>query len=112
MIHHGQHANGNESDWLDYAQAVGSLATALALVVAVVVAWITWVAAKKSQDLSVAHEGAQAATAWRDQVFALYDRGLSPEQIQRIMLLEDGGEGYETSNGRIADILADVPRVS
>ncbi|MER5448925.1 hypothetical protein ABT065_25385 [Streptomyces sp. NPDC002764] len=42
----------------------------------------------------------------------LHDRGLTPQQIRAIMLLEDGGEGYERSNGRIDDILAEVPRRS
>ncbi|MFF3401769.1 hypothetical protein ACFYW6_25070 [Streptomyces sp. NPDC002659] len=55
-------------------------------------------------------DGATAAVAWREQVIALHDRGLSPEQIRHIMLLEDGGEGYERSNGRIDAILAGIPR--
>ncbi|MEY2245704.1 hypothetical protein AB8A21_22725 [Streptomyces sp. BF23-18] len=55
-------------------------------------------------------DGAAAAIAWRDQVIALHDRGLNPEQIRAIMLLEDGGEGYEQANGRIDDILSIVPR--
>ena len=53
-------------------------------------------------------EGSEAAIAWRSQVFDLHDRGLTPPEIRRIMLLEDGGEGYERSNGRIDDILRDL----
>jgi hypothetical protein len=30
-------------------------------------------------------EGAMAAIAWRAEVFMLHDRGLSPDQIRRIM---------------------------
>ena len=70
-------------------------------------------AAEISEQAMRAHydiEGAAAAIAWRDQVIALHDRGLSPAQIRAIMLLEDGGEGYERSNGRIDDIVAAIPR--
>jgi len=45
----------------------------------------------------------------RDQVFALHDRGLSPGQIRYIMHLEDGGGGYEGWNGRIDDIIGNLP---
>jgi hypothetical protein len=55
--------------------------------------------------------GASAAIAWRQQVLDLYDRGLEPEQIRAIMLLEDGGAGYEASNGSIDAILREVPRL-
>ncbi|MEU8851249.1 hypothetical protein AB0C70_34675 [Streptomyces sp. NPDC048564] len=58
-----------------------------------------------------AFAGAAACIAWREQLFALHDRGLSPEQIRRIMLLEPGGEGYESGMGRIDDILKDIPRI-
>ncbi|MFJ4832271.1 hypothetical protein ACIP79_20560 [Streptomyces sp. NPDC088747] len=54
-------------------------------------------------------DGAMSAIAWREQVLGLYDRGLSAEKIRRIMLLEDGGAGYEASNGRIDDILREMP---
>lgn len=50
-------------------------------------------------------EGAEAAISWRAQILELFDRGLTPVQIRRIMLLEDGGDGYEAANGRIEDIL-------
>jgi hypothetical protein len=53
-------------------------------------------------------DGAMSAIAWRDQVIALHDRGLTPAQIREIMLLEDGGAGYEASNGRIDDIVRNV----
>lgn len=65
--------------------------------------------ARETLEAQWSIEGSAAATAWRDQVLALHDRGLTPEQIRRIMLLEDGGEGLERSNGRIDDILRDVP---
>ncbi|MEU9166785.1 hypothetical protein AB0D34_03090 [Streptomyces sp. NPDC048420] len=55
-------------------------------------------------------DGAMSAIAWRDQVIALHDRGLTPAQIREIMLLEDGGAGYEASNGRIDDIVRNVSR--
>ncbi|MFF4401500.1 hypothetical protein [Streptomyces sp. NPDC001480] len=55
-------------------------------------------------------DGAAACIAWREQLIALHDRGLSPEQIRRIMLLEPGGEGYEPGMGRIDAILRDIPR--
>ncbi|MGW7468645.1 hypothetical protein ACWGJT_29310 [Streptomyces xantholiticus] len=53
-------------------------------------------------------DGAQSAIAWRDQVIALHDRGLTSAQIREIMLLEDGGAGYEASNGRIDDIVRNL----
>ncbi|MCB5168808.1 hypothetical protein LG634_28805 [Streptomyces bambusae] len=53
-------------------------------------------------------EGGATSIAWREQVFALHDRGLTPEQIRRIMLLEDGGSGWERGNGRIDDIVRDL----
>jgi hypothetical protein len=56
--------------------------------------------------------GAEAAIAWRNQVIDLHDRGMSPEQIRRVMLLEVGGEGYEPSNGHIDEIVAEIPRRS
>src|SRR5438445_684925 len=54
--------------------------------------------------------GAQSAIEWRTQVIDLHDRGLTPTQIRRIMLLEDGGEGYEAANGTIEEVLRDIPR--
>ncbi|MFD9190304.1 hypothetical protein ACFWCA_19000 [Streptomyces phaeochromogenes] len=57
------------------------------------------------------HAGTAACIAWREQWFALHDRGLNPAQIRRIMLLEPGGEGYEPGMGRIDDILRDIPRI-
>ncbi|MEU8673121.1 hypothetical protein [Streptomyces sp. NPDC048560] len=57
-------------------------------------------------------DGAMSAIAWRDQVIALHDRGLTPAQIRAIMLLEEGGAGYEAGNGRIDDIVREVPRPS
>ena len=56
------------------------------------------------------YAGASAAIAWRQQVLDLYDRGLEPGQIREIMLLEEGGEGYEAGNGKIDEILRHVPR--
>ena len=58
-----------------------------------------------------AYNGAQSAIAWRDQVLFLHDRGLTPGQIRYIMHLEDGGAGYEGWNGRIDDLVCNVPRV-
>jgi hypothetical protein len=56
-----------------------------------------------------AYTASQSATAWRNQIFDLHDRGLSPGQIRYIMHLEDGGAGYEGWNGRIDDIVANLP---
>jgi hypothetical protein len=56
------------------------------------------------------YEGAQSAIMWREQIFALYDRGLNAGQIRYIMHLEGGGPGYEGWNGRIDDLIRDVPR--
>jgi len=66
--------------------------------------------AREARDAHYRIEGAASAIAWREQVIDLHDRGLTPEQIRRIMELEDGGDGYEEGNGRIDDILRDVPR--
>ncbi|MEV5933163.1 hypothetical protein AB0L56_10545 [Streptomyces sp. NPDC052079] len=66
--------------------------------------------AREARDAHYRIEGAASAIAWREQVVGLHDRGLTPEQIRRIMELEDEGEGYEEGNGRIDDILRDVPR--
>jgi hypothetical protein len=56
--------------------------------------------------------GAQATIAWRQQVFELHDRGLSPGEIRYIMHLERGGKGYEQDNGLIDEVLRNVPRRS
>jgi hypothetical protein len=95
--------------WTDYAQAIGSIATALALVVAIVSAWIALKAARRTAEQSEAYAGAQAAIAWREQVFQMHDRGLTPGQIRYIMHLEGGGTGYELGNGRIDDVVRGVP---
>ncbi|RST13912.1 hypothetical protein E2C00_22585 [Streptomyces sp. WAC05374] len=68
------------------------------------------VIAERTLDAHYRIDGAQSAIAWRDQVIALHDRGLTPAQIRHIMLLEDGGAGYEASNGRIDDIVRNLPR--
>jgi hypothetical protein len=57
-----------------------------------------------------AFAGAQSAIAWRDQVVALYERGLRPDQIRFIMHLENGGAGYEGWNGSIDDIVCGLPQ--
>jgi hypothetical protein len=54
---------------------------------------------------------AQVALRWREQVLALHDRGLSPEEIRWIMCCEDGGAAYEERNGIIDEIVGNVPRV-
>ena len=99
-------------NWTDYAQAIGAIATAGALVVALWVGLVTVRHARVTASQSEKYEGAQSAIAWRDQVFALHDRGLSPGQIRFIMHLEDGGPGYEGWNGRIDDLVRDMPRSS
>jgi hypothetical protein len=67
--------------------------------------------ARRHDELTIAHAGAQAAMAWRDQVIALHDRGLESEEIRWIMYCENGGEGYEIENGIIDEVLRNVPRV-
>lgn len=86
-----------------WATVVGAVVAA----VAVVVAYRGLRQQLKQNYLIV---GAQSAIEWRSQVIALHDRGLTSEQIRRIMLLEDGGKGYELANGNIDDILRDIPR--
>lgn len=66
--------------------------------------------AQQQLDAEDNFAGASACIAWREQLIALHDRGLTGEQIRRIMLLEPGGEGYEPGMGRIEDILRDIPR--
>jgi len=68
--------------------------------------------AEISQELKVAHEGAQAAMTWRQQVWALHDRGLDAEEIRWIMYAESGGEGYERENGIIDEVVRNVPRIA
>jgi hypothetical protein len=65
--------------------------------------------AEEAAKQAEAYAGAQSAIAWRDQVFALHDRGLSPGKIRYIMHLEDGGGGYEGWNGRIDDVVCNLP---
>ena len=99
-------------NWTDYVQAIGAIATAGALVVALWVGLATMRHARVAASQSEKYEGAQSAIAWREQVFALHDRGLSPGQIRFIMHLEDGGPGYEGWNGGNDDLVRDMPRVS
>jgi hypothetical protein len=96
-------------NWTDYAQAVGSIATAAALVAAVGSVWVAWKSARASAEQAEAYAGAQSAISWREQVLQLHDRGLTPGQIRYIMHLEHGGAGYELWNGRIDDLVHDVP---
>jgi hypothetical protein len=56
--------------------------------------------------------GAQSAIEWRQQLFDMHDRGMNAEQIREVMSFEEGWEGYERSNGKIDDILRNVPRRS
>ncbi|CAG6397471.1 hypothetical protein NMG29_22025 [Streptomyces cocklensis] len=66
-----------------------------------------------ARQASEAHwrvEGGATSIAWREQVFALHDRGLSPGQIRRIMHLEDGGDEWEQGNGQIDEIVRDLTR--
>jgi hypothetical protein len=98
--------------WTDYLQALGSIATAGALVVAI---WVGIVASKSARTTAKQAElfaGAQSATAWRSQVFKLHDKGLTPGQIRYIMHLENGGAGYEGWNGRIDDLVQALPRTA
>lgn len=67
-------------------------------------------AAAEAERQAEAFAGAQSAIGWRDQVFALHERGLRPDQIRFIMHLEDGGDGYEGWNGSIDDIVRGLPQ--
>jgi hypothetical protein len=105
--------------WTDYVQAVGSIATALALLVALWAARTTAKYAKRSVEYAQrsvqqanSFAGAQSAIAWRDQVLSLHDRGLSPGQIRYIVHLENGGAGLELGNGCIDDIVHNVPQAA
>ncbi|HYN95216.1 MAG TPA: hypothetical protein VES42_15320 [Pilimelia sp.] len=66
---------------------------------------LTVAAAEKSARQAEHYAGAQSAISWRDQVFALHDRGLAPGQIRYLMHLESGGAGYEGWNGRIENLV-------
>ncbi|MCD5311034.1 hypothetical protein [Kineosporia babensis] len=93
------------------ANDIATAALALiAVVVSAVAARQARAAARLQANQQFKFDGAMSAIAWREQVLDLHDRGLSPHQIRRIMLLEDGGEGYEEGNGRIEDVLREVPR--
>ncbi|MDG6102057.1 hypothetical protein Daura_45010 [Dactylosporangium aurantiacum] len=61
--------------------------------------------ARLSVQQAEAYAGAETAIAWRDQVLAFHDRGLTPGQIRYVMHLEHGGAGYEGWHGRIDDIV-------
>lgn len=67
---------------------------------------------QKSIKQAYAFAGAEAAIAWRAQVFDLWDRGMTVEQIRDVFRQEDGWEGYERENGKLDDILRRVPRRS
>jgi hypothetical protein len=67
--------------------------------------------ARRSEELAIAHSGAQTANVWRTQVLALHDRGLEPDEIRWIMCCEDEGIGHEEGNGIIDEIIGNVPRV-
>ena len=90
--------------------AVGSLGGAVGVLVAVGALLVQLRAHRQTVEQNYALTGAQTAIAWRDQVLALHDRGLSPAQIRALFLLEDGGAGYERAHGRIEDVLRDIPR--
>jgi hypothetical protein len=55
--------------------------------------------------------GVDAAIRWREQVFALYDRGLSPEEIRWVLCCADGGARDEERHGIIEEVVGNVPRV-
>ncbi|MGY1636633.1 hypothetical protein ACI78V_08255 [Geodermatophilus sp. SYSU D00742] len=55
--------------------------------------------------------GVPPALQWREQVLALHDRGLSPEEIRWVMCCEAGGAAYEERYGIIDEIVGNVPRV-
>jgi hypothetical protein len=87
---------------------VTGIATVLVAAIALLIsAWTAW----RQQQLAIAHAGAQSSTTWRDQIIALHDRGLDPEEIRWIMYCEDGGYGYESGNGIIEEVLWNVPRL-
>jgi hypothetical protein len=55
--------------------------------------------------------GVDAVIRWREQVLALHDRGLSPEEIRWILCCADGGAGEEERNGIIDEVVGNVPQV-
>jgi hypothetical protein len=90
------------AEWADIATALAAVSGNL---LAILLARVVY-----RQQHALA--GSEAAIAWRHQVIELHDRGMTPDQIRTIMLLENGGEGYEEGNGRIDDIVRDIPRRS
>ncbi|MGY1703596.1 hypothetical protein ACI79C_03410 [Geodermatophilus sp. SYSU D00697] len=58
-----------------------------------------------------APSGVDAAIRWREQVLALHDRGLSPDEIRWILCCADGGVRDEERNGIVDEVVGNVPRV-
>jgi hypothetical protein len=85
-------------------------ATIGSVIVAVAAVLVAYVGLKRQLKQNYAIVGAQSAIEWREQVFDLHDRGLSPEEIRYIMYLERGGKEYEWQNGLIDEVVGNVPR--
>lgn len=85
-------------------------ATSAGAAVAVIAIGMTYFGIHRQIRQNFDLAGAQAAIAWRQQVFDLHDRGLSAGEIRYIMYCERGGKGYESGNGLIDDIIHNVPR--
>lgn len=103
--------------WTIVAAASGVLGNITAIAVSMASIRRADAALVQARDLAAQHlaaegdyTGAATNVAWREQVIDLHDRGLSADQIRRVMHLEAGGETWEDSVGRIDDILRDIPR--
>jgi hypothetical protein len=96
--------------WTIVAAASGVLGNITAIAVSMASIRRADAALVQAQELADDYTGAATNIMWREQIIALHDRGLGPEQIRRIMHLETGGDTWEDSVGRIDDILRDIPR--
>jgi hypothetical protein len=75
------------------------------VIVGVAAVFVAYVGLKRQLEQNFAIVGAQSAIEWREQVFDLHDRGLSPDEIRYIMYLERGGKEYEWQNGLIDEVV-------
>jgi hypothetical protein len=96
------------------AEWIAALAAVIASVVAIVFGILSLrLQGRLTQELLKQNwdiVGSQSAIAWRQQLFDLHDRGMSVQQIREVMSLEEGGEGYERTIGKVEEILRNVPR--
>jgi hypothetical protein len=85
-------------------------ATTIGVIVATSTIIVSYIGLKRQLKQNFAIGGSQASIAWREQVFGLHDRGLTPDAIRYIMYLEHAGKGYEQEYGPIDEVVRNVPR--